>query len=234
MVRTVRDVMTRTLVTVNETAGYKQIVRHIYERGVSAVPVVDRDGRLVGIVSEGDLLLKEEFEPNLDDQGGLVEMPLESSERKKAMGLVAADLMTTEVVTVPSDTPVPKAARLMHGRGLKRLPVVDDGDHVIGIVTRSDLLKVFLRTDWEIAAELTSTMLRGTAWFEQNAIEVTVRDGVVVLDGVVERRSMIPLVVSLVNGVEGVVGVESRLVYEVDDVDPRADVPHLTGNWSRT
>jgi osmotically-inducible protein OsmY len=92
---------------------------------------------------------------------------------------------------------------------------------VIGIVSRADLLKVFLRSDAEIDDDVKESVLRRALWLEPDAIKVTVRDGVVLLKGQVEQRSMIPLVVELVSAVEGVVAVDSRLGYEVDDVSAR-------------
>lgn len=229
MDRTVRDVMTREVVTVTGSAGFKEIVRIMQEHGVSAVPVVDEGGRLVGIVSEADLLLKEEYEPETEPERRLLSFRGRKVERKKAAGLVATDLMTTPVVTVEPDATLPKAARLMHERKVKRVPVVDAEGRVVGIVSRADLLKVFLRPDQEIFDEVTQTVLRRTLWLDPEAITVSVLGGVVLLEGIVEQRSMLPLVTELALGVEGVVGVENRLSYEVDDVSARPTLPQTWG-----
>lgn len=118
----------------------------------------------------------------------------------------------------------------MHERKVKRLPVIDEGGKVIGIVSRADLLKVFLREDQEIFDEVTEKVVHRTLWLEPGTIKVTVRDGVVSLDGVVEQRSMIPLVIELVHSVAGVVGVDSRLEFEVDDVSARPTPPPDLGD----
>lgn len=229
MHRIVRDVMTREVMTVTGSAGFKEIVRIMQEHAVSAVPVVDEGGRLVGIVSEADLLLKEEYEPEIQSERRLLSFRGRKAERKKAAGLLATHLMTTPVVTVEPDATLPKAARLMHERKVKRVPVVDVEGKVVGIVSRADILRVFLRPDWEIFDEVTQTVLRRTLWLDPEAITVTVRGGVVLLEGVVEQRSMLPLVTELALGVEGVVGVENRLGYEVDDVSARPTLPQTWG-----
>jgi len=210
---TVRDMMTSTVVTVADSAPFKEIVRLMQVHGVSALPVVDAGGRLAGIVSEADLLPKEASETD-----GV--RHLLGSRRKradKASGLVAAQLMSAPVVTVGPDATLREAARLILERKVKRLPVVDGGGRIIGIVSRADLLKVFLRPDHEILDEVTKRVFLRTLWLEPDTVKATVREGVVRLDGVVEQRSMLPMVVGLVKGVDGVVGVDSHLGYEVDD-----------------
>lgn len=210
---TVQDVMTSTVVTVADSAPFKEIVRLMQVHGVSALPVVDAQGRLVGIVSEADLLPKEASE--IDGEHHLF-----GPRRKrahKAAGLVAAQLMSAPVAAVGPDATLREAARLTLERKVKRLPVVDAGGRIIGIVSRADLLKVFLRPDNEILDEVTKRVLLRILCLEAHTVKATVHDGVVRLDGVVEQRSMLPLVVGLVKGVSGVVGVDSHLGYQVDD-----------------
>jgi len=210
---TVRDVMTSTVVTVVDSAPFKEVVRLMQVHGVSALPVVDAQGRLVGIVSEADLLPKEASETDGEHH-------LFGTRRKraaKAAGLVAFQLMSAPVAAVGPDATLREAARLILERKVKRLPVVDGGGRIIGIVSRADLLKVFLRPDSEILDEVTKRVLLRTLWLEPDTVKATVHDGVVRLDGVVEQRSMLPLVVGLVKGVSGVVGVDSHLGYQVDD-----------------
>jgi CBS-domain-containing membrane protein len=226
----VRDVMTTAVVTVTNSASFKEIVGLIDTHGVSALPVVDPERHLLGIVSEADLLLKEEYEPETDTEGRyLFELRRRKIERKKATGLVAAQLMTTPAVTVGPDATLREAARLLHQRKVKRLPVIDEERGVIGIISRADLLKVFLRPDQEIFEEVTHKVLSGLLWLEPGTIKVQVRDGVVLLEGVIEPRSMIPVLVALVQGVDGVVGVNTRLDYLVDDVSARPSLPQTWG-----
>jgi CBS domain-containing protein len=223
MKRTVQDVMTRTVVVVSESAPFKDVVRLMQEYRVSALPVVDASERLVGIVSEGDLILKED--PYLEGEGHLLEGRRRKGQRGKAQGLVAAQVMTTPAITAQATTTLGEAARIMHRRIVKRLPVVDADGKVIGIVSRADLLKVFLRSDAEISEDVSDGIIRRTLWIDPTTIRVVVSDGVVSLEGQLERRSLIPVLIGLVHAVEGVVGVQDRLSFAVDDVSPTGDLP---------
>jgi CBS domain-containing protein len=216
MRRRVRDVMTREVVTVDEDTPFKEIAELLADCHISAVPVLDPDGRVVGIVSEADLLLKEE-----NPQGTPGGWPFEGRRRRatraKAAGDTAVELMTAPAVTVGPDAAVAEAARLLHRHLIKRLPVVDPAGSLVGIVSRADLLKVFLRTDDDIAREVREEVLMLAMWVNPDSVTVKVRDGVVTLTGQLERRSLIPIAVSLVHGVDGVVDVVDRLGFEVDD-----------------
>ena len=224
---TVCDVMTRTVVVVNESAPFKDVVRRMQEFRVSALPVVDENGRLVGIVSEADLILKED--PELDEPTHLFERRRHRSDRHKAAGLVVRELMTAPVITVAPETTLGEAARLMHRKAVKRLPVTDGTGRILGILSRSDLLKVFLREDAAIQREVREDVIRRTLWIDPDTIQVEVRDGVVQLDGQLERRSLIPVVERLVMAVEGVVGIDERLTFAVDDTVPG---PELSLPWT--
>ena len=182
---------------------------------------------MLGIVSEADLLLKEEFpKPEL-------EIPLfwtkrRRLERQKAAGATARDLMSSVVVvsTAPEAT-VAEAARRMHAAGVKRLPVVDENGRLVGIVSRGDLLKVFNRPDQAIRREIIDDVIVGEFMMDPNRYFIHVDDGVVVLQGRVERRSLLPYLLRAVHGVEGVVRVENRLAYDIDDNEhpPTGDGP---------
>jgi CBS-domain-containing membrane protein len=219
---TVSDVMTRTVVVVNDSAPFKDVVRRMQEFRVSAVPVVDHEDRLVGIVSEADLILKED--PELDESAHLFESPHHRHDRQKAAGLVARELMTSPVFSVGPDASLGEAARLMHRKGVKRLPVVNGGGRILGIISRADLLKVFLREDAEIAHEVREDVIRRTLWIDPDTVTVTVHDGVVRLEGQLERRSLIPVLNRLVGEVEGAVGVEQHLSFSVDDTVPGSEI----------
>ena len=222
MKHTVADVMTRTVVVVDASAPFKEVVRRMQEFRVSAVPVVDDEQRLVGIVSEADLILKED--PELEDGARLFEGHHRRVDREKAAGLVARELMTTPVVTVAPDMSLGEAARIMHRKMVKRLPVVNGGGRILGILSRADLLKVFLRDDAEIEAEIREDVIRRTLWIDTDTLEVQVRDGVVYLAGQVERRSLIPVLERLVVSVEGVVGTEQRLSWMTDDTVASSEI----------
>jgi CBS domain-containing protein len=181
------------------------------------------------VVSEADLLLKEKFpEPERD-------IPLwwtrrARLERGKAAASVARDLMTMAAVAISPDATVAEAARRMHTAKVKRLPVVDRSGRLVGIVSRSDLLKVFDRSDQDIRREIIEDVIVGEFMMAPSRFFLHVNDGVVVLQGRVERRSLLPYVVRAVQGVEGVVRVENRLSY---DLDPDADRV-MAYPWIRT
>ena len=216
MGRHVRDVMTPEVVTVGEQASFKEIAATMAERRVSALPVLDDEGRVAGIVSEADLLLKEEF-PEGPAGGRLFQGRRHRMERAKAAGDTAVELMTAPAITIGPDATVAEAARLLHRHQIKRLPVVDPAGPLLGIVSRADLLRVFLRSDADIAQEIRQEVLLRAMWVDPDSVTVQVRDGVVTLTGQLERRSLIPIAVSLVHGIDGVVDVVDRLSFEVDD-----------------
>ncbi len=222
MKRTVADVMTRTVVSVDAFAPFKDIVRRMQDYRVSAVPVVDEDDIVLGIVSEGDLILKEDAD--LEGEPRFLDGARRRQDRSRAAGRIASELMTAPAITIGPDATLGEAARLMHRHAVKRLPVVDPhGGSILGIVSRSDLLKVFLRADAEIAQEIREDVIRRTLWIDPNTIHVVVRDGVVTMEGQLERRSLLPIVERLVLSTEGVVAFESRLSYLTDDTALQRD-----------
>jgi CBS domain-containing protein len=228
MGRLVEDVMTKTVVTVREDAPFKEVVRLMDEYRVSALPVVDRDGRLLGVVSEADLLLKEAREPDAPARRRTFEGRRTREERIKADATAAGSLMTSPAITVGPDAAVGEAARTMHRRAVKRLPVVDERGLVVGIVSRRDLLHVFLREDAEIRREVSERVIEHTLWIEPDTVGVAVHEGVVTLRGELERRSVCSILVGLVLGVDGVVGVRDMLTYRFDDSSTR---PEPTTPW---
>ncbi|CAL9357252.1 CBS domain-containing protein [Streptomyces sp. enrichment culture] len=206
---TVSDVMTRSVASVGRDAAFKEIVRTLQERRVSALPVVTGEGRVAGIVSEADLLPKEEFrDSDPDRHTQLRRLP----DLAKAGALTAGELMSAPAVTVGADATLARAARIMARTGVKRLPVVDGAGVLCGIVSRADLLKVFLRDDEEIAAEVRRDVLPHL--FREDAgdsVRVTVREGVVTLGGRIRDTSLVPVAARLTRAVEGVVDVRFDL-----------------------
>jgi CBS domain-containing protein len=221
---TVSDVMTRTVVSVNAFASFKDIVRRMQEYRVSAVPVVDEDHLVLGLVSEGDLILKEDAD--LEGEPRVLDGVQHRHDRSKAMGRIASELMTAPAITIGPAATLGDAARLMHSRAVKRLPVVDSDDGtILGIVSRTDLLKVFLRDDAEIAREVREDVIRRTLRIDPDTIRIVVRDGVVTMEGEVEHRRLRSVLERLVLSCEGVVGVDSRLTYLPDHTVPLAHLP---------
>jgi CBS domain-containing protein len=212
----VGDVMTVTVVTVGADTPYKEIVELLARNAVSALPVVTDDLRVVGVVSEADLLHKMEF-AGLEPHVRLLERRRRRLARAKAAADSAGDLMSAPAVVIGPAESLTTAARLMDAEGVKRLPVVDHHGDLVGILSRRDLLRVYLREDEAILADVTDEVLLRTLWIEPGTVTVVVKGGVVTLAGTVDRRSTVPLVVRLVEAVAGVVEVVDHLSYHYDD-----------------
>jgi CBS domain-containing protein len=211
--------VTTQVVTVGPATPFKEVVARLAEHRVSAAPVVDEAGRVLGIVSEADLLLKEEF-PDPDQDIPLVWTKRRRLERAKATGSTARDLMTVALVAISPDATVAQAARRLHRAQIKRLPVIGEGGRLVGIISRGDLLKVFNRPDHAIQREILDHVIVGEFMMAPSRFFIHVDDGEVVLQGQLERRSLIPHLVRAIHDVEGVVRVENRLAYDIDDVKP--------------
>ncbi|MFG3292915.1 CBS domain-containing protein [Streptomyces sp. NPDC048179] len=226
----VGDVMTRTVVTLQRGAAFKDIVKTMRRRRVGAAPVLDDDGHVMGVVSEADLLRKEELR---DGVPGRYAGFLCADDLTTAAAVTAGELMNTPAVSVRADATLPQAARTMARHGVKRLPVVDAQGVLVGIVSRSDLLTVFLRDDEQIAEEIRRDVLPHLFAAEAEPVRVRVRDGVVTLTGRVSDTALVPVAVGWVRGVEGVVDVDCALAgpRRRPDLDP--DLP-VAGATPRT
>ena len=222
--KTVKDVMSAPPVSVSATTSFREIAARLRECRVSAIPVLNADGKVIGVVSEADLLVKEAVadEPNV--VWGMLAGIVHHAARAKAAGVRAADLMTSPAVTIGPDDTVEHAARLMHRRKVKRLPVVDPAGRLVGIISRSDVLAVFDRTDAEIREEIMSQPITGRS--EAGWCSVIVKDGVVTLEGTPGTAAIGRDLVRLVRHVQGVVSVRDRLAYPVPPVPSRA-VPYF-------
>ncbi|MGO4633799.1 CBS domain-containing protein [Streptomyces sp. 2RAF24] len=217
--RRIDQLMTREVVSVRGDTPFKEIVRTLSEHQVTAVPVVDGDGRVVGVVSEGDLLRKTADQAAAPS--GMPAVPdLETWEEAKAEGTRAEELMSAPAVCARPEWTVAEAARLMEVQGVKRLVVVDGDDHLLGVVSRRDLLAVYLREDDEIRREIVEDVLGDTLRLEPTALAVEVHDGRVELGGRLPFRGMAPAVERMCATVDGVVSVSgTRLTYDVDDTE---------------
>ncbi|MER6289777.1 CBS domain-containing protein [Streptomyces sviceus] len=221
----VSDVMTHTVAAVGRKATFKEMVRLMQVRKVSALPVIEGEGRVVGLVSEADLLPKEEFRDSDPDRCTQLRR---LSDLAKAGAVTAEELMTSPALTTRPDATLAQAARTMAHSRVKRLPVVNEPGVLEGIVSRSDLLKVFLRGDEEIEEEVRREVVAYLFPTPGSAIRVQVHDGVVKLAGRVRDTSLIPVAARLVRAVEGVVDVDFELVGRMDpdgSPDPRAALP---------
>jgi CBS domain-containing protein len=201
--------------------------------------VLDRAGCLVGIVSEADLLLKEE---HATGEGSLTRLAWRGDHergngqppwirRTKARGITARDVMTSPVVTVTEGDAVALAARIMRENHVRRLPVTDAHGGLVGIVTRSDLLTTFLRPDDEIRDAIEGALTEPMPPIEKGQIRVVVDNGIAKLDGHVGFESQVPRIVGIARTIDGVVDVESRLEYDVDDLGPVGPSP---APWTRS
>ncbi|MFT9789594.1 CBS domain-containing protein [Streptomyces rhizosphaericola] len=204
---TVADVMTRKVIAVAPTASFKDIVTAMSRWSVSALPVVKGGGHVVGVVSEADLLPKEEFH---ERSPGLLEQMHRLDATAKAGSSTAEDLMTRPALTIGPDAALPQAARLMATRGVKRLPVVE-GDVLRGIVSTSDLLKVFLRPDDEIAEDVREQVVARLFPLSRQKVGVQADAGVVTMSGGVREARLIPVAARLARACEGVVDVRCEL-----------------------
>ncbi|WP_439654211.1 CBS domain-containing protein [Streptacidiphilus anmyonensis] len=197
--------MTQTVVSVGQDAPFKDIVALMNQWQVSAVPVTAGEGRVVGVVSEADLLPKEEFR---DSEPSRPEQLRRLGDMAKAGALTAGELMTAPAVTVRADATLAQAAREMAQHHVKRLPVVDEWGMLAGIVSRADLLKVFLRPDEEIAEEIRREVVAYLFGGDATGVVVHVADGVVTLTGQLADTTLVPVAARLARAVEGVVDVQ--------------------------
>ena len=210
----VGELMTEHVFAVREETGYKELASFMRRNHVNALPVVEAGNRVVGVVSTADLLTKL-ADPDPED-GYMAEPFQERLDRIKSVGTRVRDLMTAPAVTVTAGAAPREAAALMRDRRLKRLPVADDDGRLVGIVSRSDLLRVYEVPDEELQRSVAHDIVRER--FGLAGVETEVRRGVVTLTGEVPQRSDIPRLAHAVRAVEGVVRVDCRLSYEHDDL----------------
>ncbi|GHE62985.1 hypothetical protein GCM10018785_34940 [Streptomyces longispororuber] len=223
MARTVGEVMTSEVVEARRETSFKDLARLLDRHRISGLPVVDHDDKVVGVVSETDLVRRQAAQPGHVRVRRLrTPAPPRSALHAPAAGhaMTAEELMSSPAVTVHPEQRVADAARVMERHRVDRLPVVDEEDRLIGIATRRDLLRVFLRTDDEIRQDVTDDVLARALSLPPGTVTASVRDGVVVLEGPLERRSDIPLAIRLTWRVDGVVGVVNDLTFRVDDTRP--------------
>jgi CBS domain-containing protein len=205
----IRDVMTETVVTVTPDTTLKEAATLMLEHRISGLPVVDGT-RVLGVLSETDVLFKEVTAP---DRQGVVDWILHYGEdppTAKLAARTAGDAMTAPAITVGPGRAVPDAAALMLDLGIDRLPVVE-GDELVGIVTRSDFVRAFTRTDDEIEREIRDNVVLRTLWMPPDSVTVNVNAGEVVLEGEVDTTTVAELIESHARRVPGVVSVESKL-----------------------
>ncbi len=209
MKATVGDVMTTRVIAVKRSADYKEICWVLRQHRVSACPVINDAGKVVGVVSEADLLYKV---ADPDPPSGLIRLRWKLGEESKVNAVTADQLMTSPAITIAPDAPVQVAARVMQDRRVRRLPVVGPGGMLVGIVSRTDLLSVYERPDSDIRDEIVSSIIAGEFRLDSAPFEVTVAAGVVTLAGPLPRMDTALALLARVRHAEGVVAVRDRLM----------------------
>jgi CBS domain-containing protein len=210
---TVKDVMSTHVIAARKGASFKEMAEKLREHRVSAFPVVDHDGKVIGVVSEADLLTKEALDGGLAGMPGMISGILQRKEEERASGLTAGDLMTHPAVTVQPDDSVEHAARLMYTRRVKRLPVTDAAGHLVGIISRADVLGVYSRPDEEIRKEICDEVIPNGFLADPPRLTVTVHDGIVTLEGKPDTGWLGRDILDRVRHVQGVVAVRNRLTF---------------------
>jgi CBS-domain-containing membrane protein len=222
---TVGDVMTIHVITVREETPFKELVRLMKDHDVSGLPVVDSTGALSGIVTEADLLdvvgEKTGVKKRHTQFGRLLDRLITPGRQetidRSASHISARSLMTSDLITVTPGTPVREAARIIVDSGVKRLPVVDEENHVVGIVSRQDLLRPYLQNDDKIREEVVENIAKRLLWIDPSTIKVAVDQGVVKLHGTVAKQSQKELLIELTSRVDGVLEVEAHVNADEND-----------------
>ncbi|MFF4113200.1 CBS domain-containing protein [Streptomyces sp. NPDC001714] len=230
MARIVGEVMTSDVVEAHPETSFKDVVRLLDRHRISGLPVVDHDDKVVGVVSETDLIRCQAARSSPADRTRRARRQRPDRLRRPRSGAVthavtARELMSTPAITVHPEQRIADAARVMERHGVERLPVVDEEDRLIGIATRRDLLRVFLRTDDEIGQEVHDEVLDRALGLPAGAVTVSVREGMVTLTGAVPHHGDIPNAIRLTYRVDGVVGVVNSLACRADDA-PSSRVRH--------
>jgi CBS domain-containing protein len=210
---TVRDVMTTDVVTVDRITSYKEIAQMLAKHRISAVPVLVMGRHVAGVVSEDDLLAARDTAAQQAQTRKTGHLPWPRHRAGQHPKLTAGELMSSPAITIHPDAPIPRAARMMHAHHIKRLPVVDPDNKLIGIVSRRDLLSVFLRPDAQIAQQVRE-LLAEILLDDSANVTVTVRGGVVILSGQPgpeDQHDLIPVAVRLIWDIDGVVGIVDKI-----------------------
>lgn len=226
----ISELMTRDVLTIRPEASLKEAARTMLEAGISGLPVTGEDGALLGIITEADFT-SGEADRRTAKRAGLLRLLVADSEiptRERSVG----DVMTRAVVAIDPDADHAEAARLMQAERVKRLPVIEDG-RLVGVVSRSDMVRAFVRPDTEIVDEILEHVMRKVLWIEPARVTVHCTDGNVVLRGRLETRSDAGLLVELTKRLDGVASVADHLDWDIDDtrvemVSPPVGFPRAT------
>lgn len=223
-----RDLMSTSLVTVLPETPVGAVAQMLAGHGISGMPVVDAEGRLLGLVTEGDLIRRLAAPQDRSQSWvrGLFAVPAEQAARyARTHGRRARDVMTTNLLTVEEDTPVERIASIIEERNIRRVPVVRDGK-LVGIISRADLLRALLARPEEAAADTPdeqirrelSARMREQPWVDTFLVFADVEDGVVTFHGFSRSENIRRALVVLAEGVPGVKAVH---------VETQAPLPYM-------
>ncbi|KUO17701.1 CBS domain-containing protein [Streptomyces dysideae] len=236
----VGSVMTTEVVRAEYGTPFKEVVRLLGDHHISGLPVVDDDEKVIGVISETDLMVRQAETPDPYEpkkRFRFARLTQEGRKRAaKAKARTAGLLMTEPAVTVHADDSIIEAARTMAQHHIERLPVLDEEHRLVGIVTRRDLLQVFLRPDAEIRKEVVDEVLVRALWLPPRGVDVSVTEGVVTLSGQMERKSETEIAVSMTRQIDGVVAVVDKLTHRLDDsrFQPSEQALHgVADDWLR-
>ncbi len=229
----IRDLMTAEVMTIGPGASLKEAARRMVEASVSGLPVTDGSGSVVGMITEADFV-KTEADRRADKRALLLRLFTRDTELPKSERHVG-DVMTSEVITIGPDADHAEAARLMKKVGIKRIPVVGDSGELLGLVSRSDVLRAFIRPDKDILDEIVNRVMTYVLWIDPKRVDLTCVDGNVVLSGRLETRSDAELLAEFTRRVDGVASLESKLTYEIDNTKvsmaPPAPAGFIPRGW---
>lgn len=224
----VHQLMTKDVATVLQSASLKEAARIMIERKVSGVPVLDTGRGLVGMVTEGDILHQESLRSPATTLRSLFRSTND-------IPTTVDEAMTHKVISIDGDADHTEAARLMESTGVKRLPVVSRDGALLGIISRSDILRAFGRSDIEIRDEINTEVIERILWLDPNAIDVEVEEGAVTLSGRVPTRSDARILEEMSRRIDGVVRVHAeRIGFDVDDTqsgDAQMTGPRPRPTW---
>jgi CBS domain-containing protein len=218
--QTVEQVMTRSVITVTPETPISEVARLLVDHAISGLPVVDADGRVVGVVSEGDVLVREAGHPAPSRR------PLArffrpdrnaKATRDKLAAATAGQLMTSPARTIEPYRALRTAAEIMTSSKVNRLPVVDEAGRLLGIVTRADLVRAFVRTDEQLVEAIRMELFGRSMWLDPDKFEVTVKDGVARVTGAVEKRSTAETIARFLSLMPGVVSADVEISWTKDD-----------------
>lgn len=223
------ELMTTDVITIGPDATLKEAARRMIEARISGLAVTDDTGQLIGVITEADFV-KEEAGRRPEKRARLLgwfhkDEPLDTER-------LVGDVMTKDVLTLPHDADHADAARLMKDKNIKRIPVVSPTGDLVGLVSRSDILRAFARPDSEIIEEITGQVIQHTLWIDPKRVQVSSTDGNVILSGRLETKGEAHLVVAFVARVDGVVSVKDQLSWEIDNTKLKMVSPPPPGpNW---